>query len=83
MHWYLVNGTRHALQPHPSKARLSSVVSNKCLGVDLDDRLAFHINIEEICKKICSGIGALRRIKPFVPPEFSCYIIQIINSAIF
>jgi hypothetical protein len=39
---------------------ISSVVSNKCLGVDL-------INIEEICKKICSGIGALRRIKPFVP----------------
>jgi hypothetical protein len=32
---------------------ISSVVSNKCLGVDLDDRLTF--------------IGALRRIKPFVP----------------
>ena len=46
---------------------VSSVVSNKCLGVDLDDRLIFDINIEEICKKICSGIGALRRIKPFVP----------------
>jgi hypothetical protein len=45
----------------------SSVVSNKCLGIDLDDRLTFDINIEEICKKICSGIGALRRIKPFVP----------------
>jgi hypothetical protein len=37
------------------------------LGIDLDDRLTFDINIEEICKKICSGIGALRRIKPFVP----------------
>jgi hypothetical protein len=46
---------------------ISSVVSNKCLGIDLDDRLTFDINIEEICKKICSGIGALRRIKPFVP----------------
>ena len=46
---------------------ISPVVSNKCLGVDLDDRLTFDINIEEICKKICSGIGALRRIKPFVP----------------
>jgi hypothetical protein len=29
--------------------------------------LTFDINIEEICKKICAGIGALRRIKPFVP----------------
>ena len=46
---------------------ISSVVSNKCLGVDLDDRLTFDINIEEIYKKICSSIGALRRIKPFVP----------------
>jgi hypothetical protein len=46
---------------------ISSVVSNKCSGADLDDRLTFDINIEEICKKICSGIGALRRIKPFVP----------------
>jgi hypothetical protein len=46
---------------------ISSVVSNKCLGIDLDDRLTFDINIEEICKKICSGIGPLRRIKPFVP----------------
>ena len=60
---------------------VSSVVSNKCLGVDIDDRLTFDINIEGICMKICSG--ALRGIKPFVPPEFSCYIIQIINSAIF
>jgi hypothetical protein len=48
---------------------ISPVVSNKCLGVDLDDRLTFDINIEEICKKICSGIGgALRRIKPFRKP---------------
>jgi hypothetical protein len=46
---------------------ISSVVSNKCLGIDLDDRLTFDINIEEICKKICSGIRAFRRIKPFVP----------------
>ena len=52
-----------------------SVVSNKCLGVDLDDRLAFHINIEEICKRICSGIGTLRRIKPFIPQSsLNCYI---------
>jgi hypothetical protein len=29
--------------------------------------LIFDIHIENLCKKICSGIGALRRIKPFVP----------------
>ena len=44
-----------------------SVPSQKCLGVDLDNRLLFDIHIENLCKKICSGIGALRRTKPFVP----------------
>ncbi len=46
---------------------IESVLSQKCLGVDLDNRLIFDIHIENLCKKICSGIGALRSIKPFVP----------------
>ena len=46
---------------------IESVLSQKCLGVDLDNRLVFDIHIENLCKKICLGIGALRRIKPFVP----------------
>ena len=46
---------------------VSPVVSNKCLEVDLDHKLTFHTYIEEICKKICSGIGVLRRIRQFVP----------------
>ena len=49
---------------------VSSVTSQKCLGVDLDETLAFDIYIEKLCLKICSGIGALRRIKPFVPLSF-------------
>ncbi len=46
---------------------IESVLSQKCLGVDLDNRLIFDIDIENLCEKICSGIGALRRIKLFVP----------------
>ena len=46
---------------------IESVLSQKCLGIDLDNRLIFDIHIENLCKKICLGIGALRRIKPFVP----------------
>ena len=30
----------------------NNVVSNKCLGIDLDDRLTFDINIEEICNNL-------------------------------
>ena len=46
---------------------VSRVPSNKCLGVLLDEKLTFEIHIDYICKKACAGIGALRRIKPFVP----------------
>ena len=41
---------------------IASVPSQKCLGVDLDNRLIFDIHIENLCKKICSGICALKDI---------------------
>ena len=43
-----------------------SVFSQKCFGICLDERLAFDAHIEDLCKKICSGIGVLRRIKSLV-----------------
>ena len=46
-----------------------SVFSQKCLGIYLDESLAFDAHIEDLCKKICSGIGVLRRIKSLVPEE--------------
>ena len=53
---------------------VSPVVSNKCLGVDLDHKLTFHTYIEEIC----SGIGVLRRIRQFVPQGFSHILIIVL-----
>ena len=38
-----------------------------CLGVNLDENLSWASHIEMICKKASSGIGAIKRIKPFVP----------------
>ena len=49
------------------KNLVSPVTFNKCLGVLLDEKLTFETHIEYIWKKACAGIGALRRIKPFVP----------------
>ena len=42
---------------------VSRVPSNKCLVVLLDEKLTFETHIEYTCKKACTGIGALRRIK--------------------
>ena len=52
---------------------------NKCLGVLLDEKLTFETHIEYICKKACDGIGALRRIKPFVP---LCTLVTLYRSLI-
>ena len=55
------------------------ILSNKCLGVLLHEKLTFETHIEYICKKACAGIGALRRIKPFVP---LCTLVTLYRSLI-
>ncbi|XP_068743078.1 uncharacterized protein [Montipora capricornis] len=39
----------------------------KSLGVHIDDNLSWNVHIDMISKKIASGIGALKRCRPFVP----------------
>ena len=40
-----------------------------CLGVSLDERLTWEKHIDMICAKVRAGIGIMRRMKLFVPPE--------------
>ena len=47
--------------------QISQVPSTKSLGVYIDENLASNVHIENLSKKIASGIGALERIRPFVP----------------
>ncbi len=39
-----------------------------CLGVNIDERLSWEKPIDMICSKVSAGIGAIRRIRPFVSP---------------
>ena len=39
----------------------------KSLGVHLDGNLSWNIQINELTKKIASGMGALKRVRSFVP----------------
>ena len=49
-----------------------------CLGMDIDEKLTWDAHIASICSKISAGIGAMKRIKPFVPPA----TLQSINSTL-
>ncbi len=39
----------------------------QCLGVNLDEKLSWEKHIDSVYHKISAGIGAIKRIKPYVP----------------
>ena len=43
------------------------VNSSKCLGVEIDDFSTWEAHIASVFKKVSSGIGVIKKIKPFVP----------------
>ena len=45
---------------------IEQVSSVKTLGVHIDKNLSWNIHIEKMAKKIASGIGAIKRCRPFV-----------------
>ena len=50
-------------------APISQITSTKSLGVDIDQPLSWNVHVENLSKKIASGIGALKRVRSFVPHE--------------
>ena len=50
----------------------------KSLGLNIDENLSWNKHIEIISKKIASGVGALKRMRPFVPG----YTLQYIFNSI-
>ena len=53
---------------------MRQVSTSKSLGIPIDDNMAWHSHIDKLSKKIACGIGAIKRIKPFVSPEIVHYI---------
>ena len=50
-------------------APITQVTSTKSLGVHIDQTLSWNVHVETLCKKIASGIGALKRVRSFVPHD--------------
>ena len=71
---FMTIGSRQRLKTPPHSLSLkidgapkSQVPSIKSLGVYNDENLTWNVHIENLSKKIASCIGALKRIRPFVP----------------
>ena len=48
---------------------VNRVTNKKSLGVEIDQCLLWDIHLDEICKKVSAGIGAIRKLKPYVARE--------------
>ena len=57
--------------------RIQQVNQSKSLGITIDQHLSWT---ENICKKITSGISALRRAKPFIAEKKT--LISIYNAIV-
>ena len=53
---------------------IKQVPLTKSLGVHIDEHLTWSEHIHKLTKKIASGIGALKRVRPFVPATTLRYI---------
>ena len=62
---------------------LKKVNCSKCLGVELDEFLSWDSHITSVCKKVSSGIGVIKKIKPFIPSRSLINIYQSIVEPYF
>ena len=71
---FMVISSRQKLQPltdyimniHIDGVPINQTNQSKSLGLIIDENLSWKAHIHEIFKKVSSGIGALKRVRPFV-----------------
>ena len=81
-------GSRQKLSTLSSQPELSidnlpieKVTSVKSLEIFIDENLRWQTHIDKLSKKIASGIGAIKRIRDFVPtPTLHCISNALIQS---
>ena len=58
---------------------IEQFTSVKFLGIHIDEDLTWHSHIDKLCRKIASAVGAIKRVKPFVPQST---LLDIYNSLV-
>jgi 5,10-methylene-tetrahydrofolate dehydrogenase/methenyl tetrahydrofolate cyclohydrolase len=75
---------RNALNSQPNilieNKQIQQVNKSRTLGTTIYQHLSWKSNTENICKKITSGISALRRVKPFIAERDT--LISIYNAIV-
>ena len=87
---FMLIGSRQKLSTLSESLELSidniaikQVSTTKSLGILIDNNMAWHSHIDKLSKKIASGIGAIKRIRPFVLPEILHYMYNVLAQPHF
>ena len=87
---FMLIGSRQKLSTLSNPLKLSidnvaieHVSSVKSLGIFIDENLRWQTHIDKLSKKVASGIGAIKRIRPFVPPPSLHYIYNALIQSHF
>ena len=87
---FMLNGSRQKLSTLSNPLELSidnvpieHVSSVKSLGIFIDKNLRWQTHIDKLSKKVASGIGAIKRIRSFVPPSTLHYIYNALIQSHF
>ena len=82
----MIIGSRQRLNAQCEETNISiddrtirRVDHTKSLGLTIDAQLSWSKHVDEISKKVSSAIGALKRVRPFIPTDVA---VQIYNALI-
>ena len=64
--------TDYTMNIHIDGVLINQSNQSKSLGLIIDENLSWKVHIHEISKKVSSGIGALKRVRPFVSMLAHC-----------
>ena len=81
---FMVIGSRQRLATHGNldlvvfvdNKRIKRVSSSESLGLTIDENLNWSKHIDNISKKVSSGIGALKRMRSFIDKETAIKVYQ-------
>ena len=65
----LANTATHSLNVQIEGHEIKRVSDTNSLGIYIDQNLSWSKHVDEIAKTISSGIGALKRLRPFISEE--------------
>ena len=67
----LANTVTHSFNVQIEGQEINRVCDTKSLGIYIDQNLSWSKHINEIAKTISFGIGALKRLRPFISEDTS------------